>query len=261
MAGDGSHGVRWDRLGRIALLFVGVLLVALYVNPLRTYSRRGRRRGTKRAEVAGCSASTRALVRRQAQLRRPAARGRGAAPRHGPPGRARLRRQGPAARRVAPAPRAGYPGAPWRRASRQRWCSGARASGGWPARRPSSGPRSRRVVDRDRGRAAPPPRRPFTTDELAELYDRGTDWCTDLAADVAPGAPWAWDARTVADAAFLRYLRDARDYAGGRRTAPSRSTRRSGRQSSSASSPARRITIWSSSIVTSTGRWPAQCSA
>ncbi len=60
----------------------------------------------------------------------------------------------------------------------------------------------------------------FTTDELAELYDRGTDWCTDLAADIAPAAPWAWDARTVADTAFLRYLRDARDYAGGRRTEP-----------------------------------------
>lgn len=58
----------------------------------------------------------------------------------------------------------------------------------------------------------------FTTDELAELYDRGTDWCTDLAATVAPEDPWAWDARIVADAAFLRYLRDARDFAGGRRT-------------------------------------------
>jgi hypothetical protein len=60
----------------------------------------------------------------------------------------------------------------------------------------------------------------FTTDELAELYDRGTDWCTDLAAATVPDAPWAWDARTVADAAFLRYLRDARDFAGGRRTEP-----------------------------------------
>ena len=60
----------------------------------------------------------------------------------------------------------------------------------------------------------------FTTDELAELYERGTDWCTDLAATVAPDQPWAWDARTVADTAFLRYLRDARDYAGGRRTEP-----------------------------------------
>ncbi|HEV2786712.1 MAG TPA: hypothetical protein VGV67_10015 [Solirubrobacteraceae bacterium] len=60
----------------------------------------------------------------------------------------------------------------------------------------------------------------FTTDELTELYERGTAWCTDLAADVAPDAPWAWDARTVADAAFLRYVRDARDFAGGRRTGP-----------------------------------------
>jgi hypothetical protein len=60
----------------------------------------------------------------------------------------------------------------------------------------------------------------FTTDELTELYERGTDWCTDLAFAVAPEAPWAWDARTVADTAFLRYLRDARDFAGGRRTEP-----------------------------------------
>lgn len=60
----------------------------------------------------------------------------------------------------------------------------------------------------------------FSTDELADLYARGTDWCTDLALVVAPDAPWAWDARTVADAAFLRYVRDARDFAGGRRTEP-----------------------------------------
>jgi hypothetical protein len=60
----------------------------------------------------------------------------------------------------------------------------------------------------------------FTTDELTDLYQRGTDWCTELAARVAPEAPWAWDARTVADTAFLRYLRDARDFAGGRRTEP-----------------------------------------
>jgi len=60
----------------------------------------------------------------------------------------------------------------------------------------------------------------FTTDELTALYERGTDWCTDLAARIAPDEPWAWDARTVADAAFLSYLRDARDYAGGRRTEP-----------------------------------------
>jgi hypothetical protein len=60
----------------------------------------------------------------------------------------------------------------------------------------------------------------FTTDELAALYDAGTDWALDLATQVAPGAPWAWDQRVVADAAFARYLREAADYAGGRRTTP-----------------------------------------
>ena len=39
----------------------------------------------------------------------------------------------------------------------------------------------------------------------------------DLAVSVAPGAPWAWDPRIVADAAFARYVREATDYAGGRR--------------------------------------------
>jgi hypothetical protein len=57
----------------------------------------------------------------------------------------------------------------------------------------------------------------FTTDELAELYEQGTDWATDVAVSVAPEDPYAWDVRTVADAAFGRYLRSAVDYAGGRR--------------------------------------------
>jgi hypothetical protein len=57
----------------------------------------------------------------------------------------------------------------------------------------------------------------FTADELAELYERGTDWAIDLAVSVAPEDPYAWDARTVADAAFGRYLRGASDFAGGRR--------------------------------------------
>ena len=55
----------------------------------------------------------------------------------------------------------------------------------------------------------------FTTAELVALYDRGTGWCLDIAVAVAPGAPWAWDQRVVADAAFARYVRDATDYAGG----------------------------------------------
>jgi hypothetical protein len=57
----------------------------------------------------------------------------------------------------------------------------------------------------------------FYADELAALYDRGTDWCAREAMRIAPGDPWAWEAGVVADAAFARYLREAADYAGGRR--------------------------------------------
>jgi hypothetical protein len=58
----------------------------------------------------------------------------------------------------------------------------------------------------------------FTVDELVELYDdEGTGWCTDLAVEIAPDEPFAWDARIVADAAFGRYQRAATDFAGGRR--------------------------------------------
>lgn len=57
----------------------------------------------------------------------------------------------------------------------------------------------------------------FSSDELVELYDQGTIWVMDVAAGVAPDDPWAWDPRIAADAAFARYLREAEDYAGGRR--------------------------------------------
>ena len=57
----------------------------------------------------------------------------------------------------------------------------------------------------------------FTTVELADLYDSGTDLVTDLAVSVAPNDSYAWDVRTVGDAAFARYLRGASDFAGGRR--------------------------------------------
>jgi hypothetical protein len=57
----------------------------------------------------------------------------------------------------------------------------------------------------------------FTAQELADFYEQGTDWTADIAIAVAPEDPYAWDVRTVADAAFGRYLRGATDYAGGRR--------------------------------------------
>ena len=58
---------------------------------------------------------------------------------------------------------------------------------------------------------------PFTVGELVALYeDHGTRWAMDVASTVAPEDPWAWDQR-IADAAYARYLREASDYAGGRR--------------------------------------------
>jgi hypothetical protein len=59
---------------------------------------------------------------------------------------------------------------------------------------------------------------PFTAADLAALYaEQGTDWVFAVATRVAPGAPEAWDTSIVAGAAFARYVREASDYAGGRR--------------------------------------------
>jgi len=58
----------------------------------------------------------------------------------------------------------------------------------------------------------------FSTQELVELYEGGTSWCLQLAMKLAPEDPWAWEAGLVVDAAFARYVREAADYAGGRRT-------------------------------------------
>lgn len=57
----------------------------------------------------------------------------------------------------------------------------------------------------------------FSAQELAELYATGTGWCMQTAMRIAPDDPWAWDSSVVVDAAFGRYLREASDYAGGRR--------------------------------------------
>jgi hypothetical protein len=57
----------------------------------------------------------------------------------------------------------------------------------------------------------------FHSEELVDLYEQGTAWCLQVAMSTAPDDPWAWDAGVVVDAAFARYLREASDYAGGRR--------------------------------------------
>jgi hypothetical protein len=57
----------------------------------------------------------------------------------------------------------------------------------------------------------------FNSQELVDLYETSTAWCLQVAMTAAPEHPWAWEAGTVVDAAFGRYLREASDYAGGRR--------------------------------------------
>lgn len=57
----------------------------------------------------------------------------------------------------------------------------------------------------------------FSAEELVVLYEGGTSWCLPVAMKVAPDDPSAWEAGVVVDAAFARYLREAADYAGGRR--------------------------------------------
>ena len=59
----------------------------------------------------------------------------------------------------------------------------------------------------------------FSAEELVALYLTGTSWCLPVAMKVAPNDPSAWEAGVVVDAAFFRYLREATDYAGGRREA------------------------------------------
>ena len=87
----------------------------------------------------------------------------------------------------------------------------------------AANPEEQPLLERVTGRVEEELRRrlggPFTTEELVELYDAGTGWVTDIVVAVAPDDPSAWDVRVVGDAAFGRYVREASDYAGGRRTA------------------------------------------
>ncbi len=63
--------VRWDRVGRVALLLVGLLLIYLYINPLRTYVSTWQEAGTKRDEVAELQREHRKLLQRRQALRNP----------------------------------------------------------------------------------------------------------------------------------------------------------------------------------------------
>ena len=63
--------VRWDRIGRLALLFVGLLLIYLYINPLRTWVSTWQEAQTKRQEVSQLQREHSELVKRARALRSP----------------------------------------------------------------------------------------------------------------------------------------------------------------------------------------------
>lgn len=68
---DFAPHVRWDRIGRLALLFVGLLLIYLYINPLRTYVSTWQEAQAKRGEVARLGQEHAELVKRARALRNP----------------------------------------------------------------------------------------------------------------------------------------------------------------------------------------------
>ena len=80
-------------------------------------------------------------------------------------------------------------------------------------------PRPRARRRRGRRRAAPPPRRAVHRRGAGPALSpsRGPTGALTSPRGSRPGEPEAWDMTTVAGAAFARYVREASDYAGGRR--------------------------------------------
>jgi cell division protein FtsB len=65
--------IRWDRLGRWALLAVLAFVVYLYIGPAATWVSTYREAGRKRAEVAALKEENRRLRERRRELRDPEA--------------------------------------------------------------------------------------------------------------------------------------------------------------------------------------------
>ena len=66
------HGIRWDRIGRIALLCVLAFVLYLYIGPTRSWISTYREAGERRAEVAQLKAINVKLRARRDELRKPA---------------------------------------------------------------------------------------------------------------------------------------------------------------------------------------------
>lgn len=63
--------IRWDRLGRIALLFVAAFVVYLYIGPTANWMSTLKESKRRKAEVAALQRENQRLVARRDALRRP----------------------------------------------------------------------------------------------------------------------------------------------------------------------------------------------
>jgi cell division protein FtsB len=63
--------IRWDRVGRVALLLVLLGVIALYVNPLRSWWSTRQESAQRGAEVAELERENRILRERRARLKDP----------------------------------------------------------------------------------------------------------------------------------------------------------------------------------------------
>ncbi len=66
-------GIRWDRLGRVALLGTLFVILLLYVSPAKHWIEQSHTAGEQRTELDALKREHRRLERRVAELRRPAA--------------------------------------------------------------------------------------------------------------------------------------------------------------------------------------------
>jgi cell division protein FtsB len=65
--------IRWDRVGRLALLSTLIVILGLYVSPALHWLRQSRTAGEQRQELRDLAREHRALVHRARELRNPGA--------------------------------------------------------------------------------------------------------------------------------------------------------------------------------------------
>jgi cell division protein FtsB len=68
-----TGGIRWDRLGRVALLGTLLVILLLYVSPAKHWIEQSRTAGEQRSELRGLTRENRSLERRVRALKAPGA--------------------------------------------------------------------------------------------------------------------------------------------------------------------------------------------